>query len=169
MLQGEGRLASPLRELLEQEAGWEDIQLVVPHPFLPPRLLEKAKNRNMIILLDQSMTLHIRWEGSRMHEHLPLTPRATRRLVLEVLDRMAKYRREIKVFSTFIERWAEEPFDDARYPDPVRWKKKEMPTAARIEEEQAQEVIALIEPEASCEAERSLGRGGESPMGEFDE
>jgi hypothetical protein len=159
-------VSSPLKDLLEKEAGWEAFQMVVPHPFLPPRYLEKARNRNMIILLDQNMTLHVRWEGSRRHEHLPLTPRATRGLIREVLDRMAKYRRDLKAFSTFVEKNAEQPFDDVRAPDPVRWKKRELPNATKDPEVVA-EIEINAEMEEAIQAEHLLEQGGESPMGEF--
>ena len=163
-------MTSPLREALEAEAGWEEFQMIIPHPFLPPRFQNLAKGRNMILLLDRDMTLHIRWEGARMHEHHPLTPGAVRRLMKEVFTRMTKYRRELQVFSKFVDENAEQPFDDPRAPDPLRWKEREMPVAAKEEpeeEDEAIEVTAHIEVGVSeqLEAERMLNRGGESPMG----
>ena len=144
--------------------------MIIPHPFLPPRFQKLSKNHNMILLLDRDMTVHIRWEGSRLHEHHPLTPRAARGLIREVQSYMTKYRREIKVFSRFIEQKAEEPFEDSRAPDPFRWKNKELPPAPK-REERDQEVVANITVDArteeALEVERLLSGGGESPMGEF--
>ncbi len=166
-------MISPLRKLLEEEAGWEEFRMTIPHPFLPPRFQKLSKNRNMVLLLDRDMTLHVRWEGSRLHEHHPLTPGAARGLIREVSSRMTKYRREVQVFSRFIGQKAEEPFEDNRSPDPLRWKERELPAASRIEENPAQEVVANITVETrigeALEAEHLLSKGGESPMGGFRE
>lgn len=163
-------MASPLRQLLDDEAGWEEFEMIIPHPFLPPRFREMSENRNMILLLDRDMTLHIRWEGSRMHEHHPLTPRSARRLVREVLKRMTTYRADLQVFSRFFEQNAEQPFDDPRAPDPLRFKEREMPPASKIEDPEEHEVVAEVEIEEQLEAERMIELermdiGGESPMG----
>ena len=167
-------MTSPLKALLEKEAGWEEFQMIIPHPFLPPRYRELSKNRNMVLLLDRDMTLHIRWEGSRLHEHHPLTPRAAQRLVREALDRMSKYRRELQVFSRFCGQNAEQPFEDLRALDPLRLKEREMPSA-QLEEEEEDEIVEIgceVEIAEAMEAERLLvgrmggGRmGGENPMG----
>jgi len=157
-------VSSPLRKLLEEEAGWEEFQMIIPHPFLPPRFQNLSENRNMILLLDRDMTLHVRWEGSRIHEHHPLTPGAVNRLVKEVLRKMSKYRGELEVFNRFIQRNAEQPFDDPRALDPIRFKVRKLPPAGKIEEKEdtAIEVTARIQlpsPEL----------GGESPMGPMEE
>lgn len=160
-------MSSPLRALLEEEAGWEEFQMNIPHPFLPPRYQELSNNRNMILVLDRDMTLHVRWEGSRLHEHHPLTPRATRHLIREVLARMTKYRREIQVFSRFIEQSAELPFDDPRALDPIRIKEREFPPAEPIveEDDEAVEVSAEVEIREQLEGQQLAEQGGESPMG----
>jgi len=153
---------SPLRELLEKEAGWEEFQMVVPHPFLPPRFRKLAEGRNMIILLDRDMTLHVRWEGARVHEHHPLTPRATQGLIREILRYMTKYRRELQVFSGFVGSCAEQPFDDPRALDPVRFKDKPLPAAPKEKEKKAEENLP-IEITATVSLPM-YEMGGESPM-----
>ena len=132
-------MISPLRERLEEDAGWEAFQMIIPHPFLPPRFRELARERNMILLLDQDMTLHIRWEGARMHEHHPLTPGAVRRLIKEVLRYMTQYRRELKVLARFIDGFAEMPFEDDRPLDPIQWPKKKGLTCAFLEEKEEED------------------------------
>ena len=100
----------------------------------------------MILLLDTDMTLHVRWEGARFYGHHPLTPRAAQRLIQEVLGYMSQYRRELKVFSRFIEQVGEEPFDDPRAgvdTEPVR--EEELPSASRVEEDRTIEIGAEVE------------------------
>ena len=154
-------MSSPLRKLLEREAGWEEFRMIIPYPFLPPRFQKLASNRNMILLLDQDLTLNVRWEGARMHEHHPLTPRAASRLIRDVLEHMSKYRRELGIFSRFVERYGALPFDDQRCLDPIRTKQRKLPPAfreeGRGEEDTSTDVVATI----------SLAKtemGGESPM-----
>jgi hypothetical protein len=137
--------------------------MTIPHPFLPPRFQKLAQNRNMILLLDQDLTLHVRWEGARRYEHHPLTPQAACRLIQEVQSRMVKYRRDIQIFSRFIEQNAEQPFENSRALDPVRWPKQETPGADK-QEIDVSEVVAEAEIGEALEAERMAERGGESPM-----
>ena len=155
-------MAGELRKLLDKEAGWEEFHLIIPHPFLPPRFQNQSDQRNMILLLDRDMTLHVRWEGSRLYEHQPLTPRATYRLIQEVLKNMTTYRRGLRVFSKFVEGWGEQPFEDERTLDPIRAQERKAPDAPRIEQEEDKpiELIATLETllDATSEA------GGESPM-----
>lgn len=63
----------------------------------------------MLLLLDQELILHVRWEGDQVHEYDPLTPRAARRLIKESLANMTEYRREVGIFTRFITAWAESP------------------------------------------------------------
>lgn len=154
---------SRLRALLEKVALEEDIQFTIPHPFLPPRFRKVCKNRNMLLLLDRDMTIHVRWEGERMSEHRPLTKGATRRLVREVLRKMKGYRIELGIYARFIERWAEEPFNDDRYesiqraPDPPK-AEKEVP---KDPVSTGTEISANIELELS---EMPQNVGGSSPL-----
>ena len=98
-----------------------------------------------------------------MHEHCPLTPKATARLVKEVLGRMSKYRRELQVFSRFIDRWGALPFDDIRALDPFRLEERELPPASQEEEEEdPAEIVAEVHLSAT-------EMGGESPMPTMEE
>jgi hypothetical protein len=122
----------------------------------------------MILLLDQDMTLHVRWEGSRLHEHRPLTPKAAARLIQEVLKYMSKYRKDMQVFSRFIMQSAEQPFKDKRPFDPVRLKNRDLPPANRADKDyegnEAVDVGVEVEILEALEGERIEGLGGESPM-----
>jgi hypothetical protein len=161
--------ASQLRRILEKGAGWEEFHYVIPHCFLPPRYRDISKNRNMRLLLDRDLTLHVRWEGSRTHEHHPLTPGAVNRLLGEVSTNMAKYRKELQVFSRFVRSRGEAPFEDLRYE--LADKEVVPPVAKKAGE-------GIIEVGANAPITRpfflrdfiSDCQGGESPMGGgFDE
>ena len=116
----------------------------------------------MLLLFDRDMTLHIRWEGSRLHEHSPLTPRAAMRLLREVARNMTKYRRELHVFSRFIDEIGEAPFEDPRYELPAGnlllspAKKGENVIEAGIE---AEALISITQPQ-----QIHLELGGESAV-----
>lgn len=109
---------SKLRRLLEDEAGFEDFCLTIPHPLLPPRFHDLCENRNMILVLDDSMTIRVTWEGSRFEEYYPLNPAAAGRLLAEVQSNMTNYRRDLQIFERFIRQWGEKPFDVPRFLDP---------------------------------------------------
>lgn len=166
---------SELRKLLNEEAAFQEFSFIIPHPFLPPRYQKLSRERNMVLFLDQNLTVHVRWEGARMHEHLSLTSKATSRLIKEVLRNMTVYRREINVFSRFIEDFAEQPFENPRYDASTT--RKETPAAAKGAKDKAIEVTASIhipfvsEPTLTqLEMELSFREqtGGESPMGDID-
>lgn len=108
---------SKFRLFLDETAADKDIQFVIPYTFLPPRFRKIASNRNMLLLLDQNMTIHVRWQGELMSVHCPLTKRATLHLIREVFERMNKYRRQLKTYSDFIDTWSEEPLNNKRYPE----------------------------------------------------
>ncbi len=156
---------SRLRVLLEEKATEEDIQFIIPHPLLPPRFREICEDRNMVLLLDTDMTIHVRWEGERMSEHHPLTRGATRRLVREVLRKATAYRRELEVYARFVDRWAEEPFDDDRY-EGVRFPKPPPPAVnGAVEEEESVEISAVMDV---APRKAPLSVGGTSPMPKWD-
>ncbi len=116
----------------------------------------------MILFLDQDMTLHVRWEGARIHEHHPLTPGAVNRLVKEVLRNMSKYRKDLEVFNRFIQQNAEQPFEDDRPLDPFHYKGRELPPAEKIaekEEDHTIEVTANIQLPAELGGENPIGSG----------
>ncbi len=117
----------------------------------------------MVLLLDQDLTLHVRWEGARLHQHHPLTPRAARRLMQEVVGNMSKYRRELQIFSRFIEQRAEQPFGGLRVLDPAQ-RENQLPPAFKDEEQESRpaEVAAQVDISRS-------ELGGESPMPEVGE
>lgn len=149
---------SPLRRILERGAGGEEFHYVIPHPFLPPRYQGISNNRNMILLMDRDLTLHIRWEGSRMHEHRPLTPKGTMKLLREVSKNMSEYRKELQILSRFIDSYGEAPFDDSRYELPIQ--NTEISIAKKREDVEAEALISITQPE-----QLYLELGGESPMG----
>lgn len=157
---------SRLRALLERRAGFEDLQFVIPHPLLPPRFRKVSRSRNMVLLIDTDLTLHVRWEGEQMCEHCPLTKGAARQLVREVLQNMKAYRRELAVYARFIEDCAEQPSDDHRYELPRL--PRELPTAPQEEtkgpeEDPEVEVVATVLLEPSGD----VALGGENPLPEW--
>ncbi len=153
---------SQLRTLLNKKALEEDVLFTIPHPFLPPRFREICENRNMLLLLDRDMTIHVRWEGERMSEHHPLTKGGARRLIREVLRKARDYRRELEVYARFLESKAGEPFDDDRY-ECGRLFKPAPP--AEIETPEVKEISAVVKL-----GPRQIGFcvGGSSPMPEWD-
>jgi hypothetical protein len=150
---------SRLRALLEQRATVEDLQFIIPHPFLPPRFRKISQDRNMILLVDADLTIHVRWEGTRLAEHHPLTREAAQHLVREVLRNMKAYRRELEVYSRFLGSWAEQPLGDKRYELP-RWP-TEPPKAWQEEAEDTVTEVTAIVP---LELEELTALGGESPF-----
>jgi len=159
---------SRLREILERKAIEEDLQFLIPHPFLPPRFRRISENRNMILLIDQELTAHVRWEGARLAEHHPLTVGATRQLIREVMRNMTRYRRELGIYGRFIEEYTEEPFDDERY-ESFRLV-KELPTAVLDKTKETAKETDVVELKASLLAGTSAcsSMGGESPFPEWD-
>jgi hypothetical protein len=151
-------MLSRLRKSLNEDAGMGDFEFIIPHPFLPPRFRKLKENQNLILLMDQDLTIHVRWEGSRHHEHHPLTPRAAQRLIQECLTYMKEYRRDVQVFSRFIGEMGEQPFDDPRPLDPARFQKPQEATAPK---EQSQKIFSEVE--MSVEIDRSE-LGGENPL-----
>ena len=156
-------MLSRLRKLLNEDAGVGDFEFIIPHPFLPPRYRKLKENQNLILLMDQNMTLHVRWEGSRHHEHHPLTPRAAQRLIHECLVYMKKYRREIQIFSRFVGEMGEQPFDDPRPLDPAR---SHEPREASAPKEQNRKIFSEVE--MSVEIDR-YELGGEPPLPQMEE
>jgi hypothetical protein len=166
-----------LTEFLEEEAGMEEFRFVLPHPFLPPRFQEVSQSRNLILLLDRDLTLHLRWEGARRHKHWPLTPRAAAGLIRDVLSRMTAYRKDMQDFSRFIERVAEQPFEDPRY-DAVTKDVSPKPALPIVPETKSPvELVAEVYGWTHAQLQQmelllsNPGTGGESPMGmgDFDE
>ena len=159
---------SRLRALLEDMALEEDIQFTIPHPFLPPRFREICENQNMLLLVDQDLTIHVRWEGARMAEHYPLTKGATRRLIREVLRKMKEYRRDVEVYARFIEHHAEEPLDDERY-EAIRGT-KDPPLAEKEDEDDTKDEVVEIAATVALgtPAEMPASMGGSSPLPEWD-
>ena len=113
----------------------------------------------MILFLDQDLTLHVRWEGARIHEHHPLTPGAVNRLVKEVLRRMSQYRKDLEIFNRFVRQNAERPFEDDRPLDPYHFKERELPPAGKIVEEEDRTI------EITADIHLPAELGGEGPMG----
>lgn len=146
---------SKLRKFLEEEAGMEEIRLVIPHPLLPPRFRILSEERNMILILDENMVTRITWEGSRMEEYQPLNPAAAGQLLKEVCDRIIKYRRDLQGFEAFIREWGEKPFDEPQPLDPPPYAVREKP-AAKCEKEVEEEVTVLAEIKTKKPAHKGL-------------
>lgn len=154
-----------LREILEDKAGFEECEFLIPHIFLPPRFKKLAPGHNMILFLDIDMVIHVKWEGKRVEEHHPLTPGATRRLLREVSRNMTRYRRDMGVVARFLERKAEEPFWDPRV-DSLTQEREEQDA----EPEEGEEIVAILHGDEIIEGPISelMGLGGEGPLADFD-
>lgn len=153
---------SRLRQLLEDKLLEENIFVTIPTIFLPPRFRKISGNRNMVLFMDIDATLHVRWEGTDLLEHRPLTKRACTRLIHEVLQNMNKYRRDLAIYTRFLETWADDPEPADRYED--SFYKRTAPSAKENPEVTGPEIIAKFTPE---DLSKFMG-GGESPMPAWD-
>lgn len=131
--------ASQLRQLLEDKTGEEQLEFRVPNIFLPPRFRELSEGRDLLLMMDDDLTIHIRWHGQDFHEHHPLTPGASRRLVGEIMRYMTKYRKHLKVFGKFIYEYAEQPWNEKRYHDGFRQEKEATQRAKEDRPEEEEE------------------------------
>jgi hypothetical protein len=156
-------MLSQLRKSLNEDAGIGEFEFIIPNSFLPPRFRKLPEQRNLILLVDQDLTIHVRWKGARFHEHHPLTPREAQQLIRESLGYMKKYRRELQIFSRFIGEMGEQPFDDPRPLDPAN---SQEPQEAAAPKEKRQKVLSEVE--MSVEVDRSK-LGGESPLPQTEE
>jgi hypothetical protein len=108
---------SQLRQLLRERIGEEQLEFRIPQLFLPPRFRDLSEGRDLLLMLDDDFTVHIRWHNEIFHTHHPLTPGETRRLVGEIMRYILKYREQLRVFGTFLDEYSEAPWDDERYHD----------------------------------------------------
>jgi len=91
-----------LREFLEVAAGAADIDFIIPHPFLPPRYQKQSLCRNLILGMDREFRAMIRWEGELVGRDTYLSPAECSRLIHDVLERMKKYRQELRSLKSFL-------------------------------------------------------------------
>ncbi len=159
-----------LRQLLREKAGEEQLDFRIPEVFLPPRFRGLSEGRDLLLMLDDDLTIHIRWQKEGFHVHHPLTPGAARRLVRESLRNMEKYKKELKIFGEFVDEVGEEPFEDERYHDGYCYERKTVPPAKRDRSEDEGERTATIRNFPSLRAlarmireQDSTESGGESP------
>ena len=168
-------MAKSLKEQLNRALGFDEINFIIPHVFLPPRFKEISKNRNMILFMDMDTVMHVRWEGARQDEHHPLNPGACRRLFKECIRNMKKYRKDLDVFSRFIDIEAEIPFWDPRSNSLTKGREEKSAPSSEEEEgseTQEEEIIAVVGPNGelvqgtiSDFLEEEMG--GENPVPSF--
>lgn len=108
-----------MKDFLDSTAGDEEIEFIIPHTFLPPRYVKEGERRNLIVMLDRDLTVHLRWENSRLGNWANITPGEFRRLMRECLNKESKYRADLKVFADFVGERAEAPFEDPIYDEPL--------------------------------------------------
>lgn len=149
--------ANQLRQLLRKKAGWEQLEFRIPNTFLPPRFRDLSEGRDLLLMLDDDYTVHIRWHNEDFHKHHPLTPGAARRLVGETMKRMKQYKEHLGIFGKFIEEYAEQPLDEERYHDGFSQEKEatqrakkdgpeeEKKREAQGQEEELEEVTAVVD------------------------
>jgi hypothetical protein len=141
---------------LEQNVGFEEIQFVIPHAFLPPRFRDISDGRNMLLCLDLDVTIHVRWEGAHQNAHHPLTPGAARRLLRECKRNMTRYRTDLTTFANFLDAEAEEPSWELReFSEDEETAARPAKEAKEEGSEEGREVTAVIPSTENL--------GGESP------
>lgn len=128
---------SKLLDLLMEKMGQEEVEFVIPHPLLPPRYRKICENRNMIASLDIENTIQLRWENARLIAWMSPTPGEFRTIVRYALKKLQKYRADLQTFGNFVDRVAEEPFQDPLFDDggpaaPRIAKKEEVSTSASV-------------------------------------
>ncbi len=170
--------ASQLRQLLDYNAGGEQLEFRIPLIFLPPRFRKLSKERDLLLVLDEYFTINVRWQDEDFHTHHPLTPGESRRLVGEVMKYMKKYRENLRVFGKFLNEWSEPTWDKERYHDGIRQEKEVTQRAkkARSEEEDEHEAKGQEEEQEIASSLQAIlqetdelvevissERGGESP------
>lgn len=92
-----------LRRRLDRAAGWDEVELVIPYPFLPMRLRKEARRRNLLLVLSEERKLRLRWEGEQTSPEEPLLPAKAIRLLREARKAIALYRQEADVFERFLD------------------------------------------------------------------
>ncbi len=176
--------ASQLRQLLNQKACVEQLEFRVPPVFLPPRFRDMSRGRDLLLMLDDDLTVHIRWHNETFLTHHPLTPGATRRLVGEITKYIKQYKDNLRVFGKFIDDFAEQPFDEERYHDGFcqekeatqrakkNGPKEEKKHEAQGQEEEQGEVVAVVDGNYdiidSFEELDRLQSRGDSPYPDID-
>lgn len=151
-------MTKKLKAHLDRLAGDEEIEWIIPHPFLPPRYKKVCENRNMILLIDRDFTAHIRWEGARRGKWCSPTAGEIRTLIRQVKTKMTTYRRQLDVFSDFVTESVDIPFADPVDNDPSS--RREPKKAEPLEDEEDDGVDRPLD----LLRKRVIDEGGESPM-----
>lgn len=147
-----------LRQLLEKRACMEQMEFRIPPVFLPPRYRDLSEGRDLLLMLDDDLTVHIRWHNEDFHTHHPLTIGASRRLVGEVTKYIQQYKEHLRVFGKFIDKYGEQPFDEERYHDGFRQEKEATQRAKKDgpEEEEEHETQGQEEEQVEVRPELTL-------------
>ncbi|MFW9998278.1 MAG: hypothetical protein ACFFD4_39935 [Candidatus Odinarchaeota archaeon] len=119
-----------LRESLEKRAAWGGIKFRIPSVLLPPKYRKLGQGRDMFLVLDDIQQLRIRWEGCRLEEYHPLTPRQAENLLSSVYEQAAVYRADLRVFQQFVVEVGEAPPKD-ECPLDVPWRSEKFEAALK--------------------------------------
>lgn len=153
------------------------MRFTIPNVFLPPRYYDISEGRDLLIEMSDDFTLHARWAGERLWEHLPLTPGGVRRLAKDVLRKARKYQNELEIYTRFTSIVGEQPLEEsinhvqrsqekeAQGQEKIRKKEEKEPAESGAEGE-GQEVVAIFHSDE--EREMALAMGGEGPIPKFD-
>lgn len=152
-------MARSLRKRLSETAGFGEVKFEIPHIFLPPRFQKISQGRDMILVLDLDLVVHVHWENTLLEQHRPLTLAEARRLFRECTRNMQKYRGDLSTFARFVDRHAEEPFWDPRK-DSAEDEPKKEPTASIVEEGETGD---NMQTQRDC-SDPPQGQGGEIPI-----
>jgi hypothetical protein len=140
----------------------EQLEFRVPPVFLPPRFRDLSEGRDLLLTLDDDLTVHIRWHNEDFHTHHPLTIGATRRLVGEIMNYIKQYKEHLRVFGTFINKYGEQPFDEERYHDGFCQEKEATQRAKKDGQEEEEEHEAQGQEEEQDEVRPEFRRAMEA-------
>lgn len=142
---------------LEALAGEEQLELVIPHPLLPPRFLKISRGRNMLLQFNTDLQIFVGWEGARINKWEVLTPRGTSLLIRDVRRKLHQYDLDMGALQQFVQKNANYPIPDPAFEDPSE---RAIPREAEEADEKKD-----VEPGS---AEVVACEGGESPMPGWD-
>lgn len=167
---------SRLRKRLEYRAGEEKLDFVIPHALLPPRFRDGGEN--LILQLDLDFKLRVFAQNNHLVEPRYLTKAEARRLIEDVLRNLNNYRKDLEIFSRFIQAVAEQPgagesngkCKEEKAAQRAKETGAEEEEATEIEREedlQGQEIIAVV-PIIGAGTVPSSEDGGESPCPDWE-
>jgi len=116
------------------------VELVLPYPLLPSRWRKQCERHNLLLCLTPSLEIEIKREGKGFQAVRRLRKAEARKLLLEIGEALQGYARQLRPFSRFLDKWAEEPSKERYYGK--RTEEEKTPGATEIRAQKAQEPAA---------------------------